>query len=346
MHKLGTLTLGLWTLLSWHWELANRLFLLHSVWKHSSIHPGLCTMDNATHLRSPTLKVALLSSVEPSWKYPHRYTQRSVAIVILNPLTLATKVSYHTMHCSHHGCSVIQQSPWTFLPASWHALWPTALHSSPTLASRNRCSTLDSLNPTSWNSTRTQGPTVSISLAWLIPSLLEPSRRICDVTKDRISFVSKAESYPTLHYFPCLSICWQEIDSELTCQAAVQDWEATGMWLRHLITYVCGIPSFLLALTVTNNLFLELLSQGRTHMGLGLCNIYREEVWLWNISWLFQGSLTVQLVGPSWWLVGWRHCRNAAGCLVDSVLSHFAVAAVPGSGRISGAHRASAPLSN
>lgn len=151
-----------------------------------------------------------------------------------------------------------------------------------------------------------------------------------------------AESYPTLHYFPRLSICWQEVDSELTCQAAVQDWEAIGMWLRHLTRYVCGLPSFLLALTATNNLFLERLSQRRTHMVLILCNIYREEVWLWNISWSFQGSLT----GPFWWRVGWCHYRNGAGCLVDSVLSDSAVAAVPESEHISGAHRASAPLSD
>lgn len=45
----GDTNTGPWTLLSGHWELVNRLFLLHRVWKLSFIHPGLWPMDRATH---------------------------------------------------------------------------------------------------------------------------------------------------------------------------------------------------------------------------------------------------------------------------------------------------------
>lgn len=215
-------------------------------------------------------------------------------------------------------------------------------HSGP----RNYCSTLNSLNPTSRNSTCTQGPTVSISLAWFIPSSLEPSGRVCDVTKDRISFVSKAESYPRLHYFPCLSVVdrrlilnWLVRQLFRTEKPLVRGW---GIW-QHMS--VASLPSCWLWQPLITFSWNCCLRGGIPWVLLGLCNIYREKVWVWNISWLFQGSLTF-----SWWLLpddggevslqewGWLSCRQ---CISDS-----AVAAVPESGCNSGAHRASAPLSD
>lgn len=159
---------------------------------------------------------------------------------------------------------------------------------------------------------------MSISLAWLIPSSLEPFGCICDVTKDRISFVSKAESYPRLHYFPCLSI----VDRRLILNWLVRQLFRTekplvcgwGIW-QHMS--VASLPSCWLWQPLITFSWNCCLRGELPWVLLGLCNIYREKVWVWNISWLFQGSLTF-----SRWLLpddrgevslqewGWLSCRQ------------------------------------